>query len=93
MSIIRSMFEGYRESESVIKRNHDRQFEELEYYPMLFSSQHLTHLYYEAETPEECDQIMAYMFRFKCVNEGIHSYDEVFGKLNKKYKRLSRSDE
>lgn len=92
MSLFQSIFAGYRESEVTKRKQHDHKFEELDHFPMLFSSAYLNTLYYEAGTPEECDTLMAYMARHNCVDEGIESYDRIFWKTSNKMKRLLKED-
>lgn len=88
---LRSVKSGYVEGKKSSVR--EQKYKELEHFPMLFSSQYLSELYLDAETPEECDEIMTYMFRFDCVNQGIESYDKLFNKLNKKHKKLAGDDQ
>jgi hypothetical protein len=91
--IIRSIFQGYRESEVVRSRKHEQQYEELKEYPMLFSSSYLHELCYKAETVEECEEILSYINRYGTYTSGIESYEEVFGKARRKAKRIKEESE
>jgi hypothetical protein len=91
--ILRSIFDGYRESEVTKKSRHKSSFNELDETEFLFSSDYLNQLYFSAKTADDCWTIMNYLERYQCVDCGIESYDEVYYQTATKLKRKLKEEE
>lgn len=83
---IKSVFEGYNEAPSTKRKKLDWQYEELEETPYLFSSNYLYSLVDAAEDEEDLQSVFNHLKRHR--TDGIDSYDKLFGKASKKYKKM-----
>lgn len=91
--IIKSIFDGYRDSEVTKKRQYESSFNELDETEFLFSSDYMNQLYFSAKTADDCWTIMNYLERYQCVDAGIESYDEVYYQTAAKLKRKLKEEE
>jgi hypothetical protein len=89
--IIRGIFDGYRTADSTIKKKHDYMFQELEETPFLYSSEYMWKVYHEAESEEECLQVIRYLDKY---TTGVaESYNNVIGASWDKYGKLVKKRE
>lgn len=86
MSLLWSIFEGYKEAKK--DEFHQRKFDELSNYPMLFSSNYLNELLWEAGDLQDLHDLLHYMERYNCVDVGIETYDKVYYKAKDQYKKM-----
>ncbi|UOE54903.1 hypothetical protein [Cytobacillus oceanisediminis] len=90
--IIKSIFDGYRDSEDTKKRMHESNFNELDETEFLFSSDFMNQMYFSAKTADDCCMIMNYLERYRCVDAGIESYDDVYYQTAAKLKRKLKEE-
>jgi len=83
--VIQGLFDGYRTSKTHKSKKHDRDFKELEWYPMLYSTNHLNYLVDEAETKEEHEAILSYMYRFENAIRDAPAYNKIEKKIIDQY--------
>lgn len=91
--ILKSILDGYRESEVTKRRQYESNFNELDETEFLFSSDYLNQLYFSAKTTDDCLTIMNYLERYQCVDAGIESYDNVYYQTAAKLKRKLKEEE
>lgn len=82
-NFIKSVFEGYSTSPSTQEKRRKRLIDELEWYPMLFSSGHLNDVLEQSETKEEHEAILDYLYRFNATE--VDSYQQIEQKIIDKY--------
>lgn len=78
-NFIKSVFEGYNDSPSIKERQRSRLFDELEWYPMLFSSNHLNQVFDQAKSKEDHEAILDYLYRFNATE--VESYANLEQKI------------
>ncbi|EWG08341.1 hypothetical protein [Cytobacillus firmus] len=91
--ILKSIFDGYKESEVTKRRMYESSFNDLDETEFLFSSAYLNQLYFSAKTADDCCTIMNYLERYQCVDAGIESYDEIYYQTAAKLKRKLKEEE
>lgn len=79
---VQSMFDGYREAK---KGDFTTQFAELEWTPLLFSSNYLDDMYDKAKTKEDYYTILDHMYRHDATE--VESYRKIEQKIIDRYWR------
>ncbi|MCA1027345.1 hypothetical protein LCM23_14700 [Cytobacillus kochii] len=93
-NIIQTAVKAYLETDEIKKKHHDRQYNELDHTPFLFSSDYLNHLSNQANSIEDCNKIMEYLEKYECVDQDIRSYDSIYYcTLNKTNKMKGKKNE
>jgi hypothetical protein len=87
--IIQSIFDGYSSAKTPYadKKEKEWQFQELESYPMLFSSTYLNECYNKATKKSEYESILDHLYKFADVTHDVPSYQKIEQKIIDKYRR------
>ena len=88
--LIKGVAEGYSEAPSIKRKKLDWAYEELEETPYLYSSNYLYELVDDAETQDDLLCVFEHLERHQ--THGIESYDKLFGKAAKKYRKFGEVD-
>ncbi|WP_273128908.1 hypothetical protein [Bacillus weihaiensis] len=88
--IVESIFQGYKESKTVVNRQHERKFDELGYTPFLFSDKYLKELYLELESTEDYERLIDYMDRFDLYGNGYRFCDQLYIHTKDDYEKLKK---
>jgi hypothetical protein len=86
---IKSIFDGYSSAKTPYgdRKEKAREFQELETYPMLFSSHYLDEMYGKASRKSEYESILDHIYRFNDVTQDVDSYRVIEQKIIDKYWR------
>lgn len=76
-AFVQSLFAGYKEAKKDAYRQH--LFDELEYLPVLFSSNHLNNMYQMAKTKDEHNAILEHLYRYDATE--VPSYKKIENKI------------
>jgi len=79
MSIFKSIFDGYNESDYGKEKKREKVFKELETFPMLHSSKYLNSLLDQSKTKAEDDLILDHLYKHDTLD--IDSYKAVEQKI------------
>ncbi|MDF2534437.1 MAG: hypothetical protein K0R18_594 [Bacillales bacterium] len=84
-NFIKSIFDGYGAAKEPERK--EWTFQELESYPMLFSSKYLNECYNQATKKSEYESILDHLYRFADVTHDVPSYQKIEQKIIDKYRR------
>lgn len=83
--LIKGLISGY--SDAKAPKRKEWKYQELEEYPMLFSSKYLNECYEEATKKQEFESILDHIYRFGEVTHNVPSYQKIEQKIIDKYWR------
>lgn len=86
-NFIKSIFDGYKHSGAPAKKSRDWSYQELESYPMLFSSNYLNQMYDQAANKDDYESILTHIYRFGEVTSDVESYKAIEQKIIDRYWR------